>query len=181
MKTLKKEMYSPVPQGTYSAYITIIASLGLQTSTYGDSVATRETLGLGYALDVKTQDGNPLIVTDSYTASLNPKAKLYGVAQAAMGGVPDEMSPDELLGKGVSVTVVHRTDSKGQVWANIESVESLLGEQPRPCQEMLVFDLENPDPKVYQKLPARFRKMIENRVPNTTIGATNPDGEKHPF
>jgi hypothetical protein len=98
--------------------------------------------------------------------SLHEKAKLHDIVRAALGKVPDELDLQQLLGRPVLVEVIHRKDSQGRTWANIGSVtRPPQGLEVAPTKtELLFFDLDNPDPAVFQKLPALFRKKIEGRI-----------------
>jgi hypothetical protein len=168
MKTLRRNdiTFENPPEGTYTAIITTVADLGLQSSKFDPS--GKQQIGIEYELtDEVGSDSRKLTVVDTYTATIHEKAKLSPVIMSAFGKVPDEFDPRDLLGQIVSVTVIHREDSQGRTWANVESVGGLPDKAKKGVTTdtpLVVFDLDKPDAAVYQQLPRLFRSKIENRI-----------------
>jgi len=168
MKPLRRDNkpFELCPAGTHIAIITVIADLGLQSITYDQAV--KHQIGISYELVEETgSDGRKLAISDSYTYSSHDLAKLSGVIKSVLGEIPEECDIKELLGKVVSVTAIHREDSQGRTWANVESVGGLPAKAKQGVTTdtpLLFFDLDYPDPGVFQKLPAQFKRKIDKRV-----------------
>ena len=158
--------FENAPEGTHSAIIITVADLGLQSSKFDPD--GKEQIGIVYELTAETRsDGSRMTAHETYTAILNEKAKLFGVIAAALGKVPKELDTADVLGKVVTVTIVHRQDAQGRTWANVESVGGLPAAAKKDVTTdtpLQVFDLDDPDPAVYQKLPRLFKKKIEERI-----------------
>lgn len=165
--TKAKSNFELAPAGNHLAVITTMADLGIQETSWGGDTRRSHKLGITYELaGKKTSEGNPFAVFDTVNVTLFERSRLYEPVQAALGNVPEELDAKDLLGKPVLVSVVHRTDGQGRTWANIGAVTPLPDgmEAPKTETALLNFDLEQPDPEVFKKLPALFRKRIEQRV-----------------
>jgi hypothetical protein len=168
MKPLRRNdsSFENAPEGTHTAIITTVADLGLQSSKYDPE--GKEQIGIVYELTDETRsDGSRMAVWETYNAVINEKSKLFGVAAAALRKVPEPFNQPDLLGKVAAVTIVHRQDAQGRTWANVESVGALPPAAKKDVTTdtpLQVFDLDDPDPAVYQKLPRLFKKKIEERI-----------------
>ena len=162
----KKKIFENAPEGTFPATITVAADLGVQKVEFEGKTKWVHEVGLSFELSGKaTKEGRPFAVLDHLRLSVHEKARLYQVAQAALGKVPEELDPKELLGRMVLITVAHRK-SNGRTYANVVKVTGLTeGMKVTPTKTpLLYFDLEAPDPKVYEQLPAFFKTLIEKRL-----------------
>jgi hypothetical protein len=153
-------------EGTHTAIITAVADLGLQRSRFDPP--QREQIGIVYELTDETRsDGSKMSVHETYTAVLHEKSRLFGVIAAALGKVSKQVNITDVLGKVVAATIVHRQDSQGRTWANVESVGGLPEAAKKGVSTdtpLEVFDLDQPDAGVYQRLPRLFKRKIEERV-----------------
>lgn len=167
MKIQKNGDFELAPQGTFEARIITVADLGVQRSEWQGQGREAPKLGLTFELCTKRgASGQRLAVFDRVTASLHELSRLYQIAQAALGAAPEDgLDPQTLLGKPVLVTLVHRT-SGTRTFANVAGVTAIPKEQETPGTDnpLLYFDLDNPDPAVFARLPALFKKLIEGRV-----------------
>ena len=163
---IKKTTFENPPAGTHAARITTVADLGVQKMSWQGQERQGPRLGITFELShKKTKDGAPFAVFERLSLSLHEASKLYGVCQAALGQVPEEGDPQALLGRPVLVTIVHR-ESGTRVFANVSDVTAVPEGMDVPKTEtpLLYFDLDKPDPATFAKLPALFRKLIEERV-----------------
>ena len=167
MKKIQKTTFETAPEGNHPARITTVADLGDQRSSYQGKERIGAKLGLTFELATeKTTDGKPFAVFDTVSLSLSEKARLYEIAKAALGKTPEDLDPADLAGKPVMVSVIHRSGQDGKVWANVDRVTPVPKgfKVPATKTPFLTFDLESPDAEVFQKLPALFRKRIEERL-----------------
>ena len=165
-KKTKRNSYELAPPGNHMARITSVAELGIQKTIWKGVESQGNRWGIGFELiGPKTSTGKNFSVATTVSDSLFSKSKLFGIATAAMGKIGDDLDMEELLGKTVQVSIVHDVTDTG-TWANIDQVSGLLSgtEVPESDTELLYFDLDEPDPVVYEKLPALFKKKIEGRV-----------------
>jgi hypothetical protein len=173
------------PEGTSAAVLTVLAYLGKHQSTWQGQQRVRELVGLAWELaEPAEEDGRALSVTEVLTASLNEKAKLYSRVLALTGGrePPEGFDLEKLLGRGAIVTVVHEVRD-GKTWANVSNVSALPRGMPPPVASVapLYFDIEAPEPDwpVVDKLPARFRKLIESAGPAAAPPPARPTAAAH--
>lgn len=188
MMKITKSDFELAPAGTHAARITTLADLGTQRSEWQGAEREAHKLGVTFELAHKRgKNGQRLAVFDRVTLSLHEQSRLYQITQAALGGEPgEELDPAALLGKPVLVTLVHRAAGT-RTFANVQSVTAIPEGMEVPATEtpLLLFDLDTPDPAVFAKLPALFKKLIEGRVrPRAEDpapgGAEDPD-EDIPF
>ena len=179
MKIYKQGDFELAPPGTHAARITTLADLGTQRTEWQGVEREAHKLGVTFELSSRRgKDGQRLAVFDRITVSLHEKARLYEIATAALGGVPEQLDPADLLGKPVLVTLVHRAAGT-RTFANVAGVTAIpegmvVPDTDTPC---LYFDLDAPDPAVFAKLPALFRKLIEGRV-RPSRGFTGPQEDE---
>ena len=99
--------------------------------------------------------------------SLHEKSKFYARIVALNGGkVPAEgFELANLLGRGVMVSIVHRTSGE-RVYANVDQVTPIPRGMvpPVPSVDPVYFDIDDPDPAAFASLNGKHRKMIENRI-----------------
>ena len=182
MKISKQADFELAPVGTHAARITTLADLGTQRTEWQGAEREAHKLGVTFELSSRRgKDGQRLAVFDRITVSLHEKARLYEIALAALGGeVPEQLDPKDLLGKPVLVTLVHRAAGT-KTFANVAGVTAIPEGMAVPATDtpLLYFDLDAPDPAVFAKLPALFRKLIEGRV-RPPRGFTGPQEDADP-
>lgn len=182
MKIQKNSDFELAPAGTFAARITTVADLGVQRTEWQGEAREGHKLGVTFELSSRRgKDGQRLAVFDRVTASLHELSRLYQIAQAALGAEPGEgLDPQELLGKPVLVSLVHRAAGT-RTFANVQGVTAIPEGMTVPGTDtpLLYFDLDAPDPAVFAKLPALFRKLIEGRV-RPSRGFTGPQEDADP-
>ena len=161
------------PEGTAAAVLTVLAYLGRHESSWQGQQRIRELIGLQWELDGTAEDGRTLAVNEVMTASTNERAKLYGRVLAITGG--REPAPgfdlERLLGHGAIVTVAHTTKPDGRTYADVANAGPLPRGMaaPTPSVQLTYYDVEQHDAAAYERLPARFKKLVE-----TALGAAGP-------
>ncbi|MFN7301479.1 MAG: phage replication initiation protein, NGO0469 family [Bacteroidota bacterium] len=171
--------FKPCPAGTHVAICTGLVDLGLQVNKFDTSKAPREKVALFWTLpDVLREDGNPFVVREVYTATLNKNkqgtpSKLRSCLDA-WRGVP--FTEEDLKGfdltkilcKPCMLSIVHEEKKEGGVYANINSVLAMMKGMPIPelpeSSLILHFDTENPSLEDFQKLPEWVQNMIRQSV-----------------
>lgn len=164
-KTSDEGDFILAPEGTSAAVLTCLAYLGKHESTWQGETKIRELVGLAWELaEPAEEDGRYLSVTEVLTASLHEKAKFFSRVLALTGGREPQPGFDleKLLARGAIVTVVHDVRD-GKTWANVSQVGPLPRGMaaPVPSVPPLYYDIETHDPAAFERLPARFRKLIE--------------------
>jgi hypothetical protein len=170
-KKVYKRSFELAPEGTYPAIIIGVADLGIQESKWEGQPRRQLKWGLNFELSgPATSDGKPFSVATTVTDSLHPKSRLYPVVKAALGAVDDALDMESLLGKTVLVTIEHEARDD-RTYANVVNVSGLPAgmEVEATDTPLLYFDLDSPDSKVYEQLPALFKKRIEARVQQESI------------
>lgn len=163
------------PEGTSTAVLIGLAYLGQHESTWQGQTRMRELCGLVWELsEPDEQTGQALSVSEVLTASTHEKAKLTERILALSGGrePPKGYDLEKLLGCGAVVTVAH-VERDGRTYANVTNV----GPMPRgmnapvPSVPVTYYDILEPDADAWERLPARFKKLIETADASGTPAA----------
>ena len=154
--------YEPCPAGTHSAVCVQVIELGMQPGYQGS--ADKFQIYLAFELpDTIRDDGNPFVLGRRYTHTLNEKGAIYEVIDSLMGKVPKPFNPADLLGRHGLVKVGHKKRDDGRVTAVVESVVNPPASMPKPTasSDLLFYDWQDPDRKVYDQLPEWLRKVVD--------------------
>ena len=157
-KIVRKKIFELAPEGTHPAIITSVADLGVQVSKWDGAEKRQYKWGICFELSgPTTTDGKPFSIATKVTDSLHPKSRLYPIVKAALGKVADEVDFEDLLGKPVLITVEHSIHDD-KTWANVTNVSGLPSGMDIKHTDTpnTYFDLDKPDPTVYEQLPALF-------------------------
>lgn len=146
--------FEMTPEGQYVGRCFKIVDMGTQTTKgqYGDKVQHKVMVSFELLDGPKMQDGRPFSVSQFYTVSLHEKAKLRADLEAWRGRkfTPTELEGFDLasvIGAYCMLQVVH--DETGK-YANIQTIMSYKGDKLPPINENVVFDIDNPDMKVFE-------------------------------
>lgn len=159
--------FEMVPEGTYVGRCYKIIDLGTQTTTGQYGTNSQHKIMVSWELldkDVKMEDGRPFAVSQWYTLSLNEKANLRGDLEAWRGKkfTDDELSGFDLhdiLGAYCMLQVIHSTDGK---YANVNAIMSFKGDKPEAINENVIFDIDNPDLKVFDAMSDNMKQKIQS-------------------
>lgn len=178
----------PIDPGTYPARLVAVVSLGLQPQSYnGETKEPRDELAITHELldefmkDDKGEDmtDKPRWLTETFALhniaadrakstqryiALDPELKHDG-DWAKLIGTPEMVTVINAAGKG---------KNKGKVFSNVAGVSSMRAREAAKAPELvndpLIFDFDNPDIKVWAKLP----KFLQDKCKN----ALNFDGSR---
>jgi len=172
--------FKRVPAGAYIGRCYSLIDLGTQLSSgqYGDKM--QHKLRIGWELFGEDENGNPLTVdvdgkempmtiSKSYTVSLNEKAGLRKDLAAWRGkDFTDEEAKafdvSKLIGAYCMVNVT-TSESNGKTYSNVAGLTPLPGAlknaKPAPVHEAQVFDLDNPDMKVFSTFHEKLQEAIK--------------------
>lgn len=162
--------FSPCPPGTYPARCILVADLGTQESDYQGETKHSHKVLLSFEIcddETRRDDGGAFILSKRYTASLHEKAGLRKDLASWRGRdfTPEELAGfnvSNILGKPCLVSVTHVTKAD-RTFANIASIMNLPKGMTCPpnIAEPLSFDLSDPDPEAFDKLPQRVQDQIK--------------------
>jgi hypothetical protein len=152
------------PEGQYVARCYRIIDLGTQTSTGAFGTKEQHKVMIAWELldDPKMDDNRPYTVSQWYTVSLHEKAKLRADLESWRGKkfTPEELEGFDLgnvLGTYCMIQVVHSDDGK---YANVQTIMAYKGDKPKPVNENVVFDIDNPDMDVFNSLSDNMKGKI---------------------
>jgi len=172
--------FKKVPPGAYIGRCYSLVDLGTQLTTgqYGEKL--QHKIRIGWELFGEDEQGNPLTVlvdgkempmtiTKSYTVSLHEKAGLRKDLAAWRG---KDFTDEEAKAFDVSKLVgaycmVNATTSEtnGKTYTNVAGLTPLPGAlknaKPAPVHENIVFDLDNPDMKVFNAFHEKLQEAIK--------------------
>lgn len=177
----KQESLFIIPEDTYIAKLYSAVDIGEHEAIFSGETKKVHQVVLTFELqDADLPDGRPSVISHTYTASLNDKARLKPVIHALLGGTSEAMnlieSEDEdltsllskSLGKPVQLSVVHREKDKKK-YVNIGVVMALPKSMQKSVtplfnEKIIISDVENiinPD-----SIPEWLIKRINNRLGN---------------
>jgi hypothetical protein len=167
----------PIEAGAYAAVCDMVVDLGVQASP-GGQYAPKRTLLLRFQIPSErveiTKDGEtkslPAVISRTLGLSLNEKATLRQLLQSWRGRAftPEELKKFDLvnvLGKPAFINVTHSVKGD-KTYANLTSIMPLPKGMPAPTLEgeTLTYSIDDPDPVMFDKLPAWVQDKIANRV-----------------
>lgn len=197
--------FKRVPAGAYIGRCYSLIDLGTQLSSgqYGDKM--QHKLRIGWELFGEDENGHPLTVdvdgkempmtiSKSYTVSLHEKAGLRKDLAAWRGkDFTDEEAKafdvSKLIGAYCMVNVT-TSESNGKTYSNVAGLTPLPGAlknaKPAPVHAPQVFDLDNPDMKVFATFHEKLQEAIKRspewqRNKDDGMEADHQDEEYPPF
>lgn len=163
--------------GAYAGVCDMVVDLGVQASP-GGLYAPKRSVLLRFQIPSErveiTKDGEtkdlPAVISRTLGLSLNEKSTLRQLLQSWRGRAftPEELKKFDLvnvLGKPAFVNVTHSVKGD-RTYANLTSLMPLPKGMPAPVLEgeALWYSIDEPDPSVFDKLPAWVQDKIANRV-----------------
>lgn len=186
--------FKRVPAGVYIGRCYSLIDLGTQLTTgqYGEKLQHKIRLGwelfgedeAGAPLTIEV-DGKmmPLTISKSYTVSLHEKASLRKDLAAWRGrDFTDEEAKafdvSKLLGAYCMVNAT-TSETNGKTYTNVAGLTPLPGAlknaKPAPVHELVIFDLDAPDMKVFNT----FHEKLQDAIKRSPEWAALHGGAKH--
>lgn len=156
--------YENPPAGSHLARCYYIVDQGFQETNFNNESKLSHKVRIGWELPAEAMsDGRPFAIFETFTASLNEKAKLYNIIKAWMGKAPDPATFNikDLLGKTALVSIIH-SEKGDKVYANLSSVMPVPKGMPvpEPINEPVFFDFDVPDKAVFEKLHQKTQEIL---------------------
>jgi hypothetical protein len=173
----KTTSIEPPPEGTHKAVLVQFVELGMQPGYQGG--ADEDKVYLTFELpNTKKANGEPFLVGRYYSIKWGPKANWTKVQKALLGRTPavgEVVTPDDLIGKGCQLVVVHEPRDDGGMVGKIESLIPLSQGDTVPSTEnnCIFFDFEKKPQVVYDALPEFLQKSIDAGKPYPVMAAAN--------
>lgn len=160
--------FQTTPEGTYIARCIKLIDLGTQTQTGQFGTTARPKVMIQWELldnEVVMQDGKPFAVSQFYTNSLHEKSQLRKDLEAWRGKkfTADELAGFDLnnvLGAYCMLQVVH-SEVNGTTYANINSIMAFKGTKPAGVNELVSFDISNPDMTMFDGFSDKMKEKIQ--------------------
>lgn len=157
--------FEQTPEGVYVARCIKLIDLGTQTTTGQYGTKSQPKIMVQWELlddEARMQDKRPFSVSQFYTASLHEKAQLRQDLERWRGKkfTDDELQGFDLknvLGTYCQIQVVHSADGQ---YANVNAIMAYKGEKPEGVNELVAFDIANPDMKVYEGFSDKMKAKI---------------------
>lgn len=109
-----------ISEGTYTAKIQDITLEKDVEMNYGGVTKVKDVYWLTFAVNGST-------VRKRYTKSAHEKSNLYKTIKALTGEDPRKgYQVRQLIGQECLVTIVHKEDTRGNIWENVEAVMPAL-------------------------------------------------------
>ena len=169
-----KSSFKIAPAGSHLACLYLIVDLGTHTEEWDGKKSDKRKVRLNFELhgdDTVLDDGSPMSVGMTYTASLSEKAKFREHIEGWRGAkyTNEELikfDAHKLLGRFCMLNIIHETSPRNKkTYAKIASIsgvpKALLALNPEPLNDLVYFNLENFDHKVFASLPDWMKDMIE--------------------
>lgn len=157
--------FEMTPEGTYIGRCIKVIDLGTQTITGQYGTKQQKKVMIQWELlddEVKMQDGKPFAASQFYTASLHEKSQLRKDLEAWRGKkfTADELEGFDLnnvLGTYCMLQITHSTDGN---YANVSAIMSYRGDKPQGVNELLSFDISEPDMTVFEAFSDKMKAKI---------------------
>ncbi len=150
--------------GTHLAVCTRIIDIGTQTSEFQGKKKSQRKVVLGWEIEQKLDDGQPMIVYSRYTMSLNEKATLRKQLETWRGVKMtdeqcDSFDPKVLLGAPCMLALV---EAEGGRYINVQSVMRMPKGTPplKPIHAFTFFSLSDFNRAAFDALGDGFQKQI---------------------
>lgn len=172
--------FKRVPQGVFIGRCYSLIDLGTQHTSgqYGDKF--QHKVRIGWELFGEDENGQPLTVdvdgaempmtiSKSYTVSLHEKAGLRKDLAAWRG---KDFTDEEAKGFDISKLIgaycmvnVTTSESNGKTYSNVAGLTPLPGalrnSKPAPVHEHVIFNLDEPDLRVFDKFHEKLQDAIK--------------------
>lgn len=187
--------FKRVPQGVFIGRCFSLIDLGTQHTSgqYGDKF--QHKIRIGWELFGDDEQGQPLTIdvdgkempltiSKSYTVSLHEKAGLRRDLAAWRGRDFTEeeakaFDVSKLMGAYCMVNVT-TSETNGKTYSNVAGLTPLPGAlknaKPAPVHENVVFDLDNPDMKVF----ATFHEKLQDAIKKSPEWAQKTGHQQQP-
>lgn len=162
--------FAITPESTYIGRCFKVIDVGTQTTTGMFGTKDQHKVMISWELFGEDENGNPIVMEDGrpysasqwYTVSLHEKSKLRADLEAWRG---KKFTEEELAGFDLAnvlnqycmIQIVH--DDTGK-YANVNSIMAFRGTKPKPVNDTVVFDIDNPDIEVFKAMSENMQKKI---------------------
>lgn len=189
--------YEKHPAGMFAARCYQVIDLGTHfDERWGKS---KHLVRIVFETSEKMADGRPFSIGTRYTMSHHEKSQLRKDLESWYGKTFDSAALDreggfdlfKILGRAAMLNISHSADGK---YANIKSINPVPKGMPVPeaVNEPLIFDIENFDLDLFNKLGKKTQEMIEKseertgegrdkKIPPPASAPAEPDIEMPPF
>lgn len=179
--------YDPAPAGNHKARCVSIIDLGTQEINWQGQIKYQKKVRITWELPEETkvfkeENGEqPYLLSKVYTISLGEKANLRKDLESWRGAAltQQELNAFELesiLDKPCMLQVIHR-EYNDKMYANISSVAGLPKgvTMPERITDLKLFELKNPDQKVFDSLSDFIKEKIKKSPEYQTTGYQEDD------
>lgn len=174
VKRKKANRIPPLPGGNYMAVVVGVIDVGEQYSERFKNYVNKLLLIFEIPTETVEVDGEqkPRWLSKDFSASLNEKSNLYKTLVSFLGRdlTDEELSQDgsgfdltSLAGQGCILTVTLDTKEDGEQKNSIKQIGGLPAGIPAPHtdSELLLFDIDDRDDAVFEKLPGWIQEKIK--------------------
>jgi len=168
MTLLKKfagsgKKFPAISPGTYPARIAQIIDLGVQEDTYEGETKENPKLWVTFELPTETinidGEDKPRWISREFTKSTSERALLTKLIMVVN---EDAESLDDLLGKALFLETGLTSGGNAKCTGYAKPMKGFT--VPELSKEAELFDLDNPNQAVYDKLPDFLKEKIDNRI-----------------
>jgi hypothetical protein len=117
--------FKPHPEGIYPAVCVDVMDLGLVETEFQGAKKLVHKVKITFETEARMDDGKPFLVSQSFGASLHPKANLSAFLSKWRGRpvLPgDSIELQKLIGANCTLVISHQQARSGKTYANIDAV-----------------------------------------------------------
>jgi hypothetical protein len=170
--TKPESNYQAPPAGMYIARCYSLIDLGTQPKMYqGQVTGEARKIRIGFELfgDEQMDDGRPFTISKNYTLSMHENATLRAHLESWRGRPftqEEEMAFDvsKLLGAYCMLNVMKEKGADGNDYTVVGAVTPMMKgmTKPEPVNENFIFDADEPDMELFEKLGDKTKELIRN-------------------
>lgn len=160
--------YPPAPTGVHRAACVHVIDLGMQMNIYKNEPQRQVKINFEL-VDEKKEDGSNFVIGKFYTLSLHKEANLRKDLDVWRGRpfTAEELKKFDLgkiLGAPCQLSIIQYENKNGDTKAKISGIMPLSKgmEKPKPTNDLLIYNTDEPDPAVFAKLDDYHQGLISN-------------------
>jgi hypothetical protein len=173
--------FAPLPTGSHVAVCDAIIMLGIQPGSAQYPTARPKIYLRWQVPGERTEDGRPMVIGATLTASMHEKSQLRKLLQGWRGKAfsdaeAEQFDVSKLLGQACFLSVVESTYN-GKTYTNVQSVSRLPRGTTVPSIEgegLLYWNVnDSADQEAFRKIPEWLQKKITAQLSPQAAAAPN--------
>ena len=162
------------PEGTHHSIVVSLVEIGTIEGEWMGKPKLQKKIRLTFELPEETkvwkegEDAKPLVVSQEYTLSMAPKAKLRAVVEGIIGTSlldeeADAFDVEEIVGKNCLISIKHKTSNAGNKYVIVDTTAPLMKGmiEKKSFNEIKVLTYGSWNQELFNALPEFLQKQMQ--------------------